>query len=171
MKKSKLIALSSLITAICVILLVVGEFMTVFALSGAFLAGVVLMIPLAKKSYLSAVLSYIASLLLSLLLSSFRYEAILPFAIFFGPYPIVRAFLEDKKINKIIALILKGVWFIGAILATYYLTTIALGDNQFIKDYILPIMIIGGAVIFIPFDYCMRYFQIQTNKLIERLKL
>ncbi len=171
MKKSKVIALSALTTAICTIFLVVGEFVAVFALSGAFLASVVMMLPLAKKSYLGAILALIASVLLSLLLSSFRFEAILPFAIFFGPYPIVNAFLEDKKFNKIISLILKGIWFIGAILATYYLTTIVIGDNQFIKEHILPILIIGGAVLFLPFDYFMRSFQTQTNKLIERLKL
>lgn len=171
MKPSRVVAYSAVTTALATVFLIIGEFFPTLSLSAAFMASLVIMIPLAKKTYLGAVLAYIASALLALLLTGFRFQAVLPFAVFGGLHPIVNCFVEDKKINKIIALVVKDAWFVGACLLTFFVTGLTVGGNEFVEKHIVPIIIIVGAVFFVAYDYTFMFFQKKTNEIIERLKL
>ena len=163
MKPSRVVAYSAVTTALATVFLIIGEIFPTLSLSAAFMASLVIMIPLAKKTYLGAVLAYIASALLALLLAGFRFQAVLPFAVFGGLHPIVNCFVEDKKI--------KDFWFVGACLLTFFVTDLTVGGNEFVEKHIVPIIIIGGAVFFVAYDYIFMFFQKKTNEIIERLKL
>lgn len=175
MKPAKMVAYASVSAALATVFLAIGEFFPTFSLSAAFMASLAMMIPLTKKSYAGAVLAYISSALLALLITGFRFEGILPFAAFCGLHPLVNAFIEDKKINKILGLVVKDVWFVGVAYLTYFLTDFASGgtisNSEFLKNNIIWLIGVGSAIAFVAYDFCMAYFQKKLNIIVEKLKL
>ncbi len=171
MKLSKVVALSSLCTAIASVLLVVGAYFPTLSYSCIFLASVVVLLPLSKDTYKGAVFTVIASALLSFLLAGISFETALPYLIFFGFHPIVNKVLKEKKVNRFLAYLIKGVWFVGAMLICYLLTDMFVTDNEVFKKYMIYIIIIGGSVLFIVYDYMMFYFQRAMDVISKRLKI
>lgn len=171
MKLSKVIALSSLCTAMASVLLSVGAYFPTLSYSCIFLASVVILLPLAKDTYKGAILTVIASAILSLLIASFSFETALPFILFFGFHPIVNKFFKQKRINKLLAFLIKDVWFVGTMLICYLLTDMFLTDNETLKKYMIYIIIFGGSLIFIVYDYMMFYFQRAMLVIAKRLKI
>ena len=172
MKPSKAIALSAICAAIGSLLLVLGEFFPTLSLGAAFTAGVVVMIPLAKDSFKSAFVTYAAAALLAFFISYFRYEAVLPFLSFFGLQPIINRLQRKKGWNKYVMLLLKDVWFVGVAVGYYYLFNLTLFDNnETLNAYALPIIIVGGAVAYVLYDYLTFYFQKYIDLTVKRLKL
>lgn len=171
MKNGRLIALSALTSALGVIFLVFGAYFQTFDLSCLFMACICIMFPLSKNSVKGALLSYFAILLLSFIFTAGRFYVSILFGIFFGLYPIVNYF-ELKKDRPIIWVkILKCIWFVITIAVMVYLFRIFTAPNEFI-DKILPyIVIFGGIVGFVVFEFIMLRFQKMTKILIERLKL
>lgn len=171
MKNAKVIALSSVATALCVILLSIGAYVEMFDLSCLFLASVVIMIPLSKKYYLGAFLTCVASSLLALLLTGARFQVVIPFAMFFGLHPIANQLQQKYNVNKILALIVKTAWFIGTLYVMYFITTMFVVENEIIAKYIHFVLIIGGGVGFFIYDYVMFCFQKTLDIIItKRLK-
>lgn len=171
MKISKVIALSSLCTAISATLLCIGAYFLTFSYSCIFLASVVILLPLAKNTYKGAVLTVVASALLSFLIASFSFETALPYLLFFGFHPIVSKFFEEKKLNKVLAFLIKDVWFVGAMLCCYFLTSMFLVENETLKKYMIYIVTIGGSIFFIAYDIMFKFFQKQMNVIAKRLKI
>ena len=171
MKYSKVVALSSVTTAFCTLLLVFGAYIEVLDLSCLFLASLVIMIPLSKGYKLGAFLSYLASVLLGFILTGARFQILIPFAMFFGLHPIANYLQKQFNINKILALIIKAVWFIATLFVTYYFTKMFLVQNAMLEKYINYIIIIAGALFFIVYDILMDGFQRSITRIISRLKL
>lgn len=171
MKSGRQVAYAAVATALATVFLVTGELFVTLSLSAAFMASLAMMLPLSKKSYTGAILSYIATAVLSLLIAGFRFEAVLPFAAFCGLHPTVNVFCEDKKVNKLLATVIKDVWFTGVVLLTYFLTDFTVGGNEFLREYIVPVLIVGSLVCFPFYDYAMLLFQRKLDVLIKKLKL
>ena len=178
MKSAKMIALSAVTTALATVLLVIGNWFPTLSLSGAMLASVVMMIPLAKNSYKGAILSFIATVLLSGIFSGFftRWDALFPFAVFSGLHPIANFFFSQRsfannKVAKVIFIIIKDIWFVGVLVATHFLFEVYTGEVEFIRKYIVPILIIGGGLVFPFYDYVMTRFQQMIGMIIIRFKL
>ena len=173
MKRSKIISLGAITTAISVVFLALGAYIDVLDLSCLFMASLMIMIPLSKKTVKCAILSYIATCLLSLLFTmgtgKFAISAL--YAVFFGFHPIVNYIEKEKHLNKILLFIIKDVWFIGTLLLSYYAFTLFTDIPEFVAKYALYIIIIGGAICFIAYDFIMKRFQYLTENLITRLKL
>lgn len=171
MKYSKIVALSAVSSAIGLVLLLIGAYVDVLDLSCLFMASLALMLPLSKGYRLGAFLSYLACVILGFLLSGFRIQIMLPFTLFFGLHPIINDLQLKYKFNKYLAIILKTIWFIGTLFAMYYLTQIFVVENEIVKQYIVPIIAIGGAVLFWVYDIFMFKFQEMINKIVQQLKL
>ena len=172
MKQSKAIALSAICAAICALLLVLGEFFPSFSLGAAFTAGIVVMIPLSKNAFKSAALTYLAGGALAFFISYFRYEAVLPFIAFFGLQPIVNKLQTAKGWNRYLMLLLKDVWFVGVLVGYFFLFNLTLFEfNADLNRFALPILIAGGALGYIVYDYLTFYFQKYICILVKRLKL
>lgn len=168
---SKGIALSAVSTALAVVLLIFGAYFETFDLSCLFLASLCMMLPLYKKYYLGAFLSYVAASLLSLLLSAGRFQVIIPFAMFFGLHAIANEFQIKFKINKILALIIKDVWFLGTLAVMYFFTKMFVADNDVFEKYMPYIIFIGGALFFPLYDFLIFRFKRMLDVLLTRLKL
>lgn len=172
MKKSKVIAISGIATAFSVLLLSIGAYFPTFDLSALFMASLVVMLPLSKKSYLGAVITTIASSILTLIIAGFRYQIVIPFALFFGMHPIVNYFqASTNKFNKWIFLIVKDVWFVLVLVLMQKLSEVLIIDIESIKRFVYPILIVGGAIGFIVYDFLMQRFQNYIDLIIKRLKL
>ena len=172
MKPAKTIALSAICAAISALILVLGEFFPTLSLGAAFTAGIVVMVPLAKNSYKGATLTFFAAAILAFLISYFRYEAVLPFAAFFGLQPIVNKIQSDKGWNKYIMLAIKDVWFVGTLVGYYFLFSLALfPNNEELNAFSLPILIAGGAIAYFVYDGLSFYFQKYIDLTVRRLKL
>ena len=171
MKYSKVIALSAMSSALAIVLLVLGAYIEVLDLSCLFLASLALMMPLSKGYRLGGFLAYLATAILSLLLTGFRLQVIIPFAMFFGLHPLVNHLQKRYKINVIIATIIKTAWFVGTLYVMYFATKMFTAPNQLIEKYIHYVLIIGGIIVFFVYDWLMVRFQQSMDVIIKRLKL
>lgn len=163
------IALSALATAIATIFLTVGVYSEILLFTGYLLSCVALMLPLAKNSYRGFILSYIATCLLSLLFNAGRFFDLLPFIMFFGLHPLVNELQLKIKINRWVACVIKALWFDGTMYIIWRFvfamtTTIALVDA-----YIIPVLLIGGTLFFVLYDYLAYQWRIAVNRLVARI--
>ncbi|MBO5889500.1 MAG: hypothetical protein J6Q58_05110 [Clostridia bacterium] len=171
MKNGKLIALSALTATFGTIFLVFGAYFSTFDLSCLFMASVAIMFPLSKDSVKGAFLAYLAIVLLSFIMVGGKFYISILYTVFFGVYPIVNYFqLKKNKIFSFLTII-KMVWFILTLLLMVYLFKLFTVTNPIIDKYLPFIVVIGGGIFFIFFDYVMLRFQKTTKILINRLKL
>lgn len=170
MKKSKLVALAAVATALGVLFLALGAFVPVFDYSGIFIASVCIMLPLTKKSLWAAAMSYVATALLSLIFVGGRFEITVSYALFFGLYPMANYLQKKKNINYFVALILKDVWFVLSLVLLYFFFENFIGfEAEWAKKYALYILTFGGAAAFVLFDFMMIRFQNALDVIVRRL--
>ena len=177
MKDSKIIALSAVATALAVVSLIVGAYVPVFEYSALFMASLCTMIPLAKNSVRGAVLSFIATCILSAFTAVVSTPAsIIFYAVFFGLHPTVNYVMREKRFNKFLGVLIKAAWFVGAILLIYFtfgefFTEGTIFEREEFKKYALLALTVGGAILFILYDFLMNRFQKFVDSTVERLKL
>ena len=172
MKNSKLIALSAIATAFSIIFMTLGAIVPALDYSGIFMASICVMLPLSKKSVKAALLTYGATLILAALLvgaTTSRWEIVII-------YPTVSYIMKEKNFNKIIGILLKTIWFVGVLIFIYFFFTEFLFEESFlnkewVKKYIYLILIVGGGVIFVVYDFLMDRLQRSADAIVNRLKL
>ena len=172
MKGAKSIALAGVTSALSVILLALGTYVELIDLSCLFLASLLIMIPLTKDNFKTAILCYLAVTILSLIftVSTGRFSITILYVAFFGLYPIVLRFEEIKNINKYLIYPIKAIWFIATCFIMYFVFKMFILTNDALEKYIIAIIIVGGLFVFVIFDYMMKRFQKLTNQIVERLK-
>ena len=171
MKYSKVIALSAISCALAIILLVTGAYIEVLDLSCLFMASLMVMIPLAKDTLKGAILCYISVFLLSFIFTFGHFEVSIAYGLFFGLHPIVN-YLQVTKFKKTwLITILKTVWFLIVAFLMFYLLKMFIVENELINKFLPLIILFGGSILFIIYDYIMIRFQRNLNVIIKRLKL
>lgn len=177
MKQSKKIALSGIISALSLtVMLLTGLFpfaeYALPALSGIILT--VLVIELSKKE---AFISYIAVSILSFFIVPSK-EAALIFIFFLGYYPIIKSLIEHINKPKI-EIILKLILFNVAVLIAYFVMINLLSMTELLSDfdfgfkYGMLIFLITANFVFLLYDYALTgaidmYYRIIRPK-IQRL--
>ncbi len=171
MKNGKLIAVSSLATALGVVFLTMGAYFQSFDLSALFMSSLMIMLPLTKNSFKGAFLTYFATGLLVFLFAMSRfYIAILYFA-FFGLHPIVN-FIQLRKGKKLWFLYpIKCLWMIGVCFLMYYAFTMFIVENPFLTNFMPIIIVVVGFIFYIVYDFIMIRFQKMSFSLVKRLGL
>lgn len=153
--KTKMIAASGIMLALSVITLFAATFipgieLTLFALSSAYVA-----IILIEFTHGAGWLFYIASVLLSFLLTPNK-AALIPYALFFGIFPIIKYYIEKaRKLPQVVEVILKLVFFNGLFAFGFYLFGEAFTGTIQIPDLAFPLIIAGGQVFFLAYDYIL----------------
>ena len=156
-KVSVKIAFCSIVTAISVSLLLFGGTAVVFAYTMPVFTGIFMM--MLKKTFglSSAVISFVSTSLLSLLLVPDK-ECALMYIFFFGYYPIVKALLERIKLRPI-ELVAKFALFNAAFAAILLLGTfvfgIDAGQTGDFGKYTAIVLFLSGNIMFICYDYCL----------------
>lgn len=173
------IALSAISCAIAVSFLWLG-------ILGGFLKGLgylmgilALMLPLSKRFYAGGFLAYAGTCILTLVLGAVaKFWDLVPFIMFFGLHPIVNSLQLKYNVNKYFAFIVKCIWFIGTLFVGYFLVFGGvLGGSLFpqelydvINRYIYVIIPVGGALIFLIYDFLIFRMQQIVDGLVYRIR-
>jgi hypothetical protein len=163
------IALSALACAAATIMLTVGVYSAILLFTGYLFAGIALMMPLAKKSYAGFALAYAATCILSLIFNAARFFDLLPFIMFFGLHPLVNELQLKIKINRWLACGIKALWFDGTMYVIWRFVFGMTATIPLIDQYIIPILLIGGTLFFVPYDYLMYQWRGAMNTLVKRI--
>ncbi len=164
MSQASKTAISGIIAALSVVILIptaIGVF--VYALPA--IAGILIMFAVIEIDKKWAFGIFAAVSILGLILVPNK-EAVVYYVAFFGHYPIVKAFLEGKRIPRVIEYIIKFAVFnacvVLATLALVYAFGMPLsqvlgteGESAFFVKYAVPILLLAGNVVFILFDFCL----------------
>ena len=163
------IALSALSCAIATIFLTIGVYSAVLLFTGYLLSCVALMLPLAKKSYVGYVLSYVATCILALIFNASRFFDLLPFIMFFGLHPLVNELQLKIKINRWLACGIKALWFDATMYVIWRFVFEMTTTIPLIDQYILPMILIFGTAFFVFYDYTMYKWRYVVNRLVARI--
>ncbi len=163
------IALSALACALATLMLTVGIYSTFLLFTGYLFGCIALMMPLAKKSYVGYALAYIATCVLSLIFNAAGFFDLLPFILFFGLHPLVNELQLKTKLNRWVACGLKALWFDGTMYLIWRFVFGMTTTIPFVDQYILPIILIGGTLFFIAYDYMMYKWRFAVNMLVKRI--
>ncbi len=166
-----MVAFSAVSAALCSLLLTVGAYFGFLDVSCYMFASVVLMIPLAFGSVVGAFLAYLAGGLLALLFSGGNFFSILPYAIFFGLHPIVNALCKKFRINKYVAYAVKALWFDGSVYLMYRVFQVFTVEVAFIVENIVWIILVGGTLLFVLYDFIMIRMQGVVEYYLKRMNL
>ncbi len=163
------IALSALSCAVATVLLTVGIYAELLLFTGYLLGSIALMLPLAKRSYLGYLLSYIATCILSFIFNAGRFLDLLPFVAFFGLHPLVNELQLKTKINRWVACFLKALWFDGTMYVLWRWVFSVTTGFAFLDDYILLFIVVGGTAFFVFYDYATYKWRAWVNTVVARI--
>ena len=171
------IALSAFACTLATIALIVTLSVDFLVGTGYLLAGIALMLPLAKRCYAGYALAYVATSVLTLLFCSWRFWDVFPFLIFFGLHPLVNELQLKIKINRWVACAIKALWFDVMLylsyLFTFAITTDITATIPNLNAYMVPIILIFGTLFFVFYDmlaYRCRAFVNRTVARFDRKK-
>ena len=154
-KSTKLVALSGIIAALSVVVMLVAYF-PYFTYAMPAIAGCFLIVLVFESGKKNAFAVYIAVSLLSFFVC--EKEAALSYIFFFGYYPIVKALLEQIKLRPI-ELVAKFALFNAAFAAILLLGTfvfgIDAGQTGDFGKYTAIVLFLSGNIMFICYDYCL----------------
>ena len=164
------VALAGISTAIATISLAVGNITAVLLFTGYLVASIALSLPLAKGSYVGYTLAYVATVLLTLLIigTGGYFIDLLPFILFFGLHPLLNELQVKYRIHRWLALIVKTVWFDGAMLLFWWLIVQTTGVT-WLDAYALPIILIGGSTLFFFYDRTFFRLRFVVYALVKRI--
>ncbi len=156
-KRSFQIALSALSCALATVFMAVGLNVSFLFITGYIFAGIALMLPLAEDFRAGGFLAFAATALLCLPFGGIAYfYKLFPFIAFFGLHPLVNSLQRKYKIRRWVAWAVKAVWFDGMLCAAWALfSELFTLPFAWMEDWIYLILIVGGAVVFLPYDWLM----------------
>lgn len=163
------IALAGLSCALATALLTIGIYSEILLLTAYLVASIALMLPLSKQSWWGYVLSYLATCILTLIFTSWKFWDVIPFILFFGLHPLLNELQLKFKINKWLAFGIKALFFD----ATSYLvwrfifgmtTSIAILDK-----YIIWVILVGCTSFFLLYDFVAFKWRGIINRLVKRI--
>jgi len=174
--KSKLIALSAISAGFVGIILTVGAYFELIDLFTLVISSVFVILPLYYNSFKSAFLTFLAGGVIAFLFSGFNiFTVVFPaYFLFFGLYPIVKFFTQDKRVNKTLFFILGLVWCVLSIFGIYYFYVFVMkipfdGIPKFIADYIEVFIGLLGVVFYLVYDRYLFVMRSFTHKYLSKI--
>lgn len=170
--KSFEIALSAIACAVAAGFLMLGTLHPFLLATGYLVAAFAIMVPLAKNYYFGAVLCFIGAGLIALPMGLWK---IVPYAVFFGLHPIVNR-LQGNYVKKMPLKILceaaKTIWFVLSMWLSYEVLTTMSGMvfSEYIEKYFFLILLVGGTIFFLAYDFMMYYCQRSAEIAIRRIR-
>ncbi|MBR0415247.1 MAG: hypothetical protein IJI67_09280 [Clostridia bacterium] len=157
MKQSFKIAFGGILCAFSVILVLLGNIPMAEYIGPTF-AGVLLAWAVIEMGALQSVWIYVATAILSFLLSGNKEPALL-YAMFFGYFPILRTVLQQKIRLRAVRWVIKFVVFNIAMAAAYLLLVYVFGmpleEMEGIGKYTIYVLLAGGNLLMVAVDFCI----------------
>ena len=164
MKKSVMVAVAGVITAVSVVLLQLGSIVWMLAYLTPLLCGLAMIIVTESASAKTAWLIYVAVSLLSLLILSDKESALL-YTLFFGYYPMAVTAIEKMK-WKWLQILLKLLLFNVGVIAAELLCTFVFGVpfDDFLGVWGKVILLVTANVILFAYDRLLRLLRVIYRK-------
>lgn len=167
------IALSAMACAVAAAFLMLGSINQYLLATGYIVGMFALMVPLSKGFVWGDVLAFAAASFIALPLSLWK---VIPFVVFFGLHPVVN-YLQKKYVKKTpfkcLCLLLKALWFDGAMLLSYFVLTNMAGMaevfNEWIGEYLYLVIFAGGTVFFVFYDVMVFLCQRSADRVVARI--
>lgn len=169
MKKTKILSLCSMLTALGVALLWLGAVTDVLDVTFCFAASLVIVFAQIELGGKRALLIYAATGILSLILLPSKFAAA-AYLLIAGNYPILKYVLESKIKGKTVLFILKTAYFSLTMAVLLAISKfILLIDDGYVFDVITFVL---GVVSFILFDFVLtRLISVYYIRLRKRLRI
>ena len=154
-KKTKLMALSGIIAALSVVIMLVAYF-PYFTYAMPAIAGAMLIVIVLEANKKSALLVYAVVSVLSFIIC--EKESALCYVLFFGYYAVLKSVFErigSRVIEWIVKIIVFNIAFIGILLIATYLLGISSDVMNDFGAFTWPIFLISGNIMFITYDFCL----------------
>ena len=165
------IALSAIACAISTIFLSLGVLNDFLLATGYIVGCFAMMLPLAKGFIVGDALAYVATVLLTFLFGGISVPwRVVPFILFFGLHPLVNHLQLRFRWNKVLLLLIKIVWFDAAAYLTWRFVFDMTTSFDWIDEYILPVIAVGGSLLFVAYDILIFRCQRAMDKLVARIK-
>ncbi|MEG9429563.1 MAG: hypothetical protein VZQ61_01345 [Christensenellaceae bacterium] len=179
--KSRVITVSAIsagLVSICLALGVYVGFADVFAL---ILSSVFVILPLYVKSYKGCVMTYLVGGTLGLIFGwfNFLYSFVFPaYFAFFGLFPIVNAFLKDKKLKKYILHIIGLLWCVAAFYGIFLYYTFVMGLDfanlpekfSWLNDYAVYAVGVFSVIFYFIYDRFLTVVRALTDRYLGKNK-
>ena len=176
--KSKILSISAISAAFSAILLTVGAYVSMADLFCLVMASACVMLPLYYHSYKASFLAFLAGGVIAFIFSGFNLTAIVvpAYLLFFGSFPLVKCYSEEKRINKWVAYIVGLIWCVIAVYGMYFFYVQITGLKfthlpQFVNDYMLVFVGIVGCVFYVIYERFVvslrKIIDIYLNKIIK----
>lgn len=155
--KSLRISLCAMVTALSTLIMMITGIITIGTYALPAIAGIFMISIVVEIDKKWAIATYISTSLLSMILAADK-EAVILFVLFFGYYPILKAWIEKIK-NKFILYLLKLLIFNSSVIIAYLIVIKFLQisyDAFVIFGVSVPILFLAmGNVIFLLYDYTL----------------
>ena len=141
---TKKVAFGGLMTAMSVVVLYLSSVLPTLKLTACVISSVIVCITMLKSGSLTAILVYAASAVVSLMISPDKTIA-LSYALVFGNYPILKAFIERKN-NLFVEWIVKIILFAVYAYAVSMLSELLF--SQAIVWYVVFVLVLVGGILY-----------------------
>lgn len=164
------IALSAIACAFSTLFLSLGVLNDFLLATGYIVGCFAMMLPLAKGFIVGDVLAYVATVLLTFLFGGISVPwRLVPFILFFGLHPLVNYLQTRFRWNKIVLLLVKIIWFDMAAYLTWRFVFGMTTSFDWVDEYIIPVIAVGGSLIFIVYDALIFRCQRAVDKIVMRI--
>ena len=169
------IAFCSVVSALCVVLMVICRVISITDYAVSALCGLFIGVVVIELGAKWALATYIVVSFLGLLLGS--NECAITFVVFLGYYPIIKIWLD--KLNKIVSILLKLAIFNFMIIGAYWLLDllgfIPLDEISALGKYTNIVMLLLANIVFLLYDFAFngimnQYYTRFHNKIVSVLK-
>lgn len=152
---ARIVALSGMLAAVALVIQLLASLIPSGWTALAAVAGLAVAVAVSSAGYVSAILCYVVSGLLALILIPAKHVAIL-YVSLFGIYPLLKSLFERLK-WRVLEYVLKLAFF-NLVLGLLYLLSYQLffQSTEAAWNYplpFLPVLCIAGSVIFLAYDY------------------
>lgn len=169
--KTKNTAISGLMTALSVVLMMLTTLIPVFMYVIPIATGLVVLFVADISDKKWGVGVYFSTAFLSLFLITDK-EAALTYALFFGYYPLIKDIIEKlpKAWGWLLKLALFNASAVGIGVISFYLFGVSGEEYEEFGKFTIPILLIMANVAFVLYDFCITKNRFLLMRLSERFK-
>lgn len=173
---SKLISLSAIAAGLTAIALIVGAYIEIADLFALVISSVFVIMPLFYRSYKGSLLCFLAGGVIAFLCSGFNILSLVfpSYFVFFGIFPIVKCYFDDKRWNKTLCFIIGLIWFLLTAYGMYFYYTLVMGGildglPSWLVDYTLYLIAPAALIVFVIYNRFITVMRIFISRYLQRV--
>ena len=162
--KTRNVTVSAISASFIIICLTLGAYVDVTDISMVLLSSLFVLMPIAYKSFKGGLFAYSVGGTVALLICIPKIATSAVFVAyfgFFGIFPVVNAFMNDKNVNKYVLHAIGFIWCAITVYGMYFYYKFVLGLNfhnlpLWVEDYILLILVAVVIVFYFVYAYLLK---------------